>query len=208
MLPPISLVLLRYGHQPCRDFKLLTFYKNCGETTDAAKKKNRGGGSNFIEFQRLSDRTMALIITAGSRDGKNYTDCNSLCTSHPGRLPRAAPSFAFSLSQPINYSLLTLESKLKQPAAHHQNRRSGRRDAGVLQLQQVQVRSCTGVHVYVHTLRHSTRALTGNGLFVLRQLSAGVNSAATTTSLFAGLSGEVKKADLTEHLNPRDTEPD
>lgn len=69
---------------------------------------------------------MALIITAGSRDGKNYTDCNSLCTSHPGRLPRAAPSFAFSLSQPINYSLLTLESKLKQPAAHHQNRRSGR----------------------------------------------------------------------------------
>lgn len=78
---------------------------------------------------------MALIITAGSRDGKNYTDCNSLCTSHPGRLPRAAPSFAFSLSQPINYSLLTLESKLKQPAAHHQNRRSGRRDAAVLQIQ-------------------------------------------------------------------------
>lgn len=125
MLPPISRVLLRYGHQPCRDFKLLAFYKNCGETTDAGKKK-RGGGSNFIEFQRLSDRTMALIITAGSRDGKNYTDCNSLCTSHPGRLPRAAPSFAFSLSQPINYSLLTLESKLKQPAAHHQNRRSSR----------------------------------------------------------------------------------
>lgn len=116
-------------------------------------KKKRGGGSNFIEFQRLSDRTMALIITAGSRDGKNYTDCNSLCTSHPGRLPRAAPSFAFSLSQPINYSLLTLESKLKQPAAHHQNRRSGRGDAAVLQIQRVQVRSCTGVHVYVYTLR-------------------------------------------------------
>lgn len=125
-------------------------------------KKKRGGGSNFIEFQRLSDRTMALIITAGSRDGKNYTDCNSLCTSHPGRLPRAAPSFAFSLSQPINYSLLTLESKLKQPAAHHQNRRSSRGgDAAVLQIQQV--RSCTGVHVYVHAPA-STRVLTGNSL--------------------------------------------
>lgn len=74
------------------------------------------GGSNFIEFQRLSDRTMALIITAGSIDGKNYMDCNSPCTSHSGRLPRATHSFALSLSQTINYSLLTLESKLKQLA--------------------------------------------------------------------------------------------
>lgn len=76
------------------------------------------GRSNFIEFQRLSDRTMASIITAGSIDGKNYMDCNSPCTSHPGRLQRAAHSFAFSLSQTINYSLLTLESKLKQLAMH------------------------------------------------------------------------------------------
>lgn len=169
--------------------------------------KKRGAGSNFIEFQHLSDRTMALIITAGSRDVKNYTDCNSLCTSHPGRLLRAAPSFAFSLSQAINYSLLTLESKLKQPAVHRQNRRSSWEDAAVFQMQQVQGRSCTGIHVYVH-FAVSTRVLTSNSLFVLQQLSEGVNSATTTTSLFTSLSGGVKKADLTEHLNPCDTEPD
>lgn len=149
---------------------------------------------------------MALIITAGSRDGKNYTDSNSLCTSHPGRLPRAAPSFAFSLSQAINYSLLTLESKFKQHAVHHQNRRSSRGDVAVLQIQQVQVRLCAGIHVYIN-LPVSTRVLTGNSLFVLQQLSEGVNSA-TTASLFTSLSDEVKKADLTEHLNPCDTEPD
>lgn len=152
MLPPISCVLLTYGHQPCQDFQLVTFDKNCGETTDAAKK--RGGGSNFIEFQRLSDRTMALIITAGSRDGKNYTDCNSLCTSHPGRLARAAPSFAFSLSQPINYSLLTLESKLKQPAAHHQNSTSSDEESGGDRRSSntagTGLLAYTGVHVYVH----------------------------------------------------------
>lgn len=205
MLPPISRVLLRYGHQPCRDFKLLAFYKSCGETTDAGKKK-RGGGSNFIEFQRLSDRTMALIITAGSRDGKNYTDCNSLCTSHPGRLPRAAPSFAFSLSQPINYSLLTLESKLKQPAAHHQNRRSSRGATPPFFKYSRSARA--RVYTCTYTLRLRRECWPATALFVLRQLSAGVNSATTTTSLFAGLSGEVKKADLTEHLNPRDIEPD
>lgn len=143
-------VLLTYDHQPCQDFQLVTFDKNCGETTDAAKKR---GGSNFIEFQRLSDRTMALIITAGSRDGKNYTDCNSLCTSHPGRLVRAAPSFAFSLSRPINYSLLTLESKLKQPAAHHQNSRSSRGDAAVLQIQQAEVCLLARVYTYMCTFR-------------------------------------------------------
>lgn len=184
---------------------------NCGKTFNlclfprtAAKAptlpKKRGTGSNFIEFQHLSDRTMTLIITVGSKDGKNYTDCNSLCTFHSRRLLRAAPSFAFSFLQAINYSLLTLESELKQHAVHHQNRRSSRDDA-VLQLQHVKVRLCTGVHVYIQT-----RLLTSNRVFVLQQLSEGVNSA-TTTSLFTSLLGELKKANLTEHLNPCDTKP-
>lgn len=80
--------------------------------------------ATLLNFPVAVRRTMAIISAAGGGEEKIQMDCNSVCTSHLGRLLRAVRSFASNLSELINYSvvlsyMLTLENRFQKLAVYH-----------------------------------------------------------------------------------------